>query len=239
MPMNAANRSTIPLFANQALRFGVTDGRRTPATGEIYNDQFAGDLTLQFQNAVSSLKKTYVGTGAASGTFKMSFNGVETGAIAYNASAATIAAALAALSSLKGYEVQVTGTGFASPGYTVMLRPKATTGQFGGQRVYTHPLNSALPRQNLTISTNAVLDSGSAAVAITETDVTWANINPDGHSGAIVVKPRAKKVFALGSGAQGNGSDNMIGPFFRINVTTGAGILEIAPSDESLNIIRM
>lgn len=238
MPANAANRMTIPVSAGKVLRFGISEGRKTGATAEIRNTMSNTDLTIRAQRAQVMLKKFYDWAGTPDGgTFKLKFGGVETAAIAYNATAAVVKAALDAIAPLATYTVEVVGTA-AGTGYTITLMPKPSTGTFGGTKSFIHPLDQSVTKQNLTVSTNAVTVS-SVVQAVVETDQTWVNTDPDGHNAAIVVKPYGVKQVAWGQGADENNADNTLGPFFRFSITTGEGLMEFSPSDSTLNVFRI
>lgn len=241
MPANAANRMTIHLAKDKALRFMCQDGRKAVATAELRNTQSSGDLEVQFQRAKHALKVlfTWGGGPATGGTFKMKFGTEETAAIAWHATDQTflnnIRTALEALDGLAAYKILVTGT--PDTAFTVILNPKPGTGAHDQQaNVYQHPLDQATAKHNLTVSDFASL---TGVTEPTETDQTWEDVDPDGHNDKIVVKPYGKKVVAFGQGADENNADNLLGPFFRIRTLAGSGLMEFSPSDETLNIVRI
>lgn len=101
-------------------------------------------------NAVQTLTVTGTPTG---GTFKLSYNGLTTAAIKYNATAAEVAAALAALTNIGALNVSTSGG--ALPGATVLIEFKALLGN--------------IPQNLITVSEEAFTGGATPKAAVTTT----------------------------------------------------------------------
>lgn len=178
MPSNAANRQTLPLASSQPKRFWIGE-HKSGATGEVFNESYTAALNVTFENANVLMRRDFVWSAApASGTFKFTFNGLETAAIAWNATGPTVKAAIAALRTATRLRIEVTAI---TNGYRVVFFPRDGSGMSPAQGPIHAmiPFDPAVTTQVLTLSTNAVLDGGSAATTVTETDRTWTLVLPD------------------------------------------------------------
>jgi len=239
MPTNAANRAVISIAGGATRTFSTRQGRKFAGSATIQrtDDATSGNLTVQFQNAVASFKALFDWSDTPdAGTFKFTFEGEESGAIAYNAAAATVKAALDAMTTIAGfYNVEVVGTGTGA-GYTVTLRPTAGS-QPGAEAI---PYLKPLADDALTVTSNTVLDSP-AATTVTTTVSTWVDVDPDGYNAGIAVRPRGRATVAFGQGADENTSSNLIGPVWRV---TGSGSgaeaqIELACGVETTDLISI
>ncbi len=107
--VTAWNASTIPEFAEITAAAGSVAGTLT-LTADTAGKYFGVTVSIGTgSNEVQVV--TLGGTTATGGTFTLTYSGQTTGNIAYNASAATVDAALEALSNIGAGDVTVTGTG--------------------------------------------------------------------------------------------------------------------------------
>jgi hypothetical protein len=218
MPINSANRAVISVAGGTTRTFSTRQGRKMGGSATIQrtDDATSGNLSVQFQNAVASFKALFDWDQTADGgAFKFTFDGEETASIAWNASAATVKAALNALTTINGvYDVEVVGSS-AVNGYTVTLRPNKGT-QPGAESI---PYLKPLADDALTVTTDTVEDGGLDCV-LTTTVLTWVDVDPDGYNAAIAVRPRGRATVSFGQGADENTSSNLLGPVWRV---TGSG----------------
>ncbi|MCH9725553.1 MAG: hypothetical protein K0U86_11730 [Planctomycetes bacterium] len=139
---SAWNNSTIPEVAEISAVAVVDDDSNLTGvmklTARTAGKPFAVTVSIgSGNNEVQVI--TLSGTAATGGTFTLTFDGQTTGNIAYNASAATVDAALEALSNIGAGDVTVTGTGpwtveftGALAGTNVALMTIETTNLTGG-----------------------------------------------------------------------------------------------------------
>lgn len=112
----AWNASVIPEFAEITASVGVDSLGTMNLTADTAGQPFAVTVAIGTGNNEIQVV-TLGGTTATGGTFTLTYAGQTTGAIAYNASAATVEAALEALSNIGAGDVTVTGS--AGGPYTV------------------------------------------------------------------------------------------------------------------------
>lgn len=246
MPSNAAFRQVISLSTNwngsavtdeRARReFYAQQGARCIATGEIRNigdldtPANSADLVVQFQNANFCLNNTVTFGGAATaGNLVLSYDGVSTANIdgTGGMTAAKIRTALAALSNVVNrFDVEVQEV-TAGTVFQVIFRPKAATLGAGSKSGVNRPASV-----NLLVTVSLATGQSTS----TWVNNTWSNINPDGYSAAITVKPGGKVPFSFGSAGSNN---NFLGTNFRILVTSGTGQMEFSLGDGAINVERV
>lgn len=186
MPQNAANRMTIPLDASPLhKRFYFQNNSRTAASGEITIDPEAkAALNVTVETTDVLLRRDFVFTGTpASGGVVLTLEGQNTTSVTTvtgtpGADATALRAALNALKAASKYSISAV---FITGGFRVTIRPKDGTGPHSsGVSNPGRPFNASVyPKQSLTVTTNTVLDSGSAACPCTETDRTWSKVFSD------------------------------------------------------------
>lgn len=246
MPSNAAFRQVINLSPNwngtaitddRARReFYVQQGVKLVASGEIRNigdpDNPANttDLVVQFQNCNTALDNTITfGAAATAGNLVLNYNGVDTANISGTGgmTAAKIRTGLLTIPAIANrYDVEVQ-TVTAGTVFQIIFRNKAATLGAGAKSGLQRPA----PVTAITVTTLATSQS-TGVVA----NNTWVNVNPDGYSAAMTVKPGGKLPFSFGSANSGN---NFLGINFRILVTSGQGQLELSLGDGQVNVERV
>lgn len=142
---------------------------------------------------------------ATGGTYTITFEGQTTTAIAYNANAATVQAALEALSNVAPGDVTVTG----GPGGTATLTV-AFAGAYTATNVTAMTTNAASLTGGTATATVATLTEGAAASTGNERTVTVAVVDETGHapSGAT----QAAVAASLEAQREVNFVVNVIGP---------------------------
>lgn len=246
MPSNAAFRQVIGLAPNwngtavtderNRREFYVQQGARLIASGEIRNigdldnPTNSADLVVQFQNANFVLNNQVTFGGAATaGNLVLSYDGVQTANIdgTGGMTATKIRTALQALSNVVNrfdVEVQTVTSGTV---FQIIFRAKASTLGAGAKTGVQRPASTNL------IATVSLATGQSTSTWVNN---TWSNINPDGYSAAMTVKPGGKVPFSFGSAGSNN---NFLGTNFRILVTSGTGQMELSLGDGTINIERV
>lgn len=246
MPSNAAFRQVVNLSPNwngsavtdeRARReFYVQQGAKLVASGEIRNigdpdnPTNTTDLVVQFQNCNTALDNTVTFGGAATaGNLVLNYNGVDTANISGTGgmTAAKIKTGLLSIAAIANrYDVEVQ-TVTAGTVFQIIFRNKASTLGAGSKSGVNRPaaVNA------ITVTT---LATGQSTGVVANN--TWINVNPDGFSAALTIKPGGKLPFSFGSAG---GNNNFLGVNFRILVTTGQGQLELALGDGPVNIERV
>lgn len=246
MPSNAAFRQVISLAPNwngtavtderNRREFYSQQGARQIASGEIRNigdlDTPANsvDLVVQFQNCNFALNNTLTfGANSTAGNLILSYDGVQTANIDGTGGMTNtkIRTALQALSNVVNrFDVEVQ-TVTAGTVFQVIFRPKAATLGAGAKSGVNRPAATNII---------ALVQLATSQSSLTVANNTWANINPDGYSAAITVKPGGKVPFSFGSAGSNN---NFLGTNFRILVTSGTGQMELSLGDGAINIERV
>lgn len=246
MPSNAAFRQVISLAPNwngtsitddrNRREFYSQQGARQIASGEIRNigdldnPANSADLVVQFQNANFVLNNQVTFGGASSGgNLVLSYDGVQTANIdgTGGMTDTKIRTALQALSNVVNrYDVEVQ-TVTAGTVFQVIFRPKAATLGAGAKSGVFRPASV-----NLLVTVSLATGQSTSTWA----NNTWSNINPDGYSAAITVKPGGKVPFSFGSAG---GNNNFLGTNFRVLVTSGTGQMEFSLGDGQINVERV
>lgn len=172
-------------------RFTVVVG----GTGGAYPLTFAGQTTTVFTTVIA-------GTG---GTFTLTFGGQTTSAIAYNATTATVQAALAALSSVGAGNVTVTGTAgtylavFATVTGTLTASGTSLTG-FGAAVTITSgiPYNASAAIVQSALS--GLTTVGAGKVTVTGTPASFLIVFAVGTNG--ILTGSASNLTGAGAGLQ-------------------------------------
>lgn len=236
MPLNAANKEVITIATGETRKYMFLNGAKVPCNALIIN-QSAVAMGVQFQNAkpTNAIQTVSVTSGSA-GTFKLSFNGQTTAAIAYNASAATVKAALEALSTMQNLK-------FNGSYRSADLKVDLTSA------VYTIEFHGALAGQKVPLLVVADDSVTGATVAVAETqagadvppDSAFTDVDPDGYSAALSVAALGQLPVSFGSYAASGAASRLLGPFFRV-VVTGAGawgMIELATAGDNVSLIRI
>ena len=145
-------------------------------------------ITVDYTGAASTIAATVTQTGSTGqneiqtldllntptgGTFTVTFDGQTTGAIAYNANAATVEAALESLSNIT--VADLTTTGGVLPG-------TAITVEFGGTLAEANVAQMTINPSNLTGGPSIAISTPTPGAAGTD---EWHYIDPSGNSGVI------------------------------------------------------
>jgi len=169
-----ASASAVDTALEALSNIGTGDVAVTGSNGGPYTVEFTGalaatDVALLTANAsglIGTNEEQIISLGTVTGgTFTLTFDGQTTGNIAYNADAATVEAALEALSNIGAGEATTTGS--AGGPWTVTF-----SGALAGTDVATITVNGANLTGKLSVSINETTDG--IATAENEVHLFWA-----------------------------------------------------------------
>lgn len=192
MPLSAQHTYTLDRLAPIWPECGRQLSKRFQASLSILKGTLLAVATSAV-NAVQTITITGTPTG---GTFKLTYKGFETTAIAYNASASTVAAALAALPSIGSGNVA--GSGGAFPGTAVVI---TFQGALAGQ-----------PVDAITIASASKAFTGGTApdISVAQTTVGVIAGGMKAWTGTLVSAPSVPTVSAVSGGTGfGDGTNSI------------------------------
>lgn len=176
---------------NGAVTFTLQNAATKDGTGwgvGPYNVAATGSYTDEVQTATITGSPT-------GGTFRLTFNGQQTGTIAYNATSGAVQTALEGLSNVEPGDIVVTGT---NPNFTLTFG-----GQYAGTNVAQISAQAALtPSGNVTMATSTQGVAPSAGGLITPLGST-----DHLHVQLVTVAPPAVDCDCVASGPEATGAD--------------------------------